>query len=45
MMQQPELRVNLHQLLKAMIEKGASDMHITTGIAAACCASTATWCR
>src|SRR5271169_2517540 len=26
-----ELRVNLHQLLKAMIEKGASDMHITTG--------------
>ncbi len=25
------LRVNLHQLLKAMIEKGASDMHITTG--------------
>jgi twitching motility protein PilT len=29
--QQPDLRVNLHQLLKAMIEKGASDMHITTG--------------
>src|SRR6516225_8531924 len=26
-----ELKVNLHQLLKAMIEKGASDMHITTG--------------
>ena len=25
------LRVNLHHLLKAMIEKGASDMHITTG--------------
>jgi twitching motility protein PilT len=25
------LKVNLHQLLKAMIEKGASDMHITTG--------------
>ena len=24
-------RVNLQQLLKAMIEKGASDMHITTG--------------
>ena len=24
------LQVNLHQLLKAMIEKGASDMHITT---------------
>ena len=27
----PDLRVNLHQLLKAMVEKGASDMHITTG--------------
>ncbi|HEY3815847.1 MAG TPA: type IV pilus twitching motility protein PilT [Polyangiaceae bacterium] len=26
-----DLRVNLHQLLKTMIEKGASDMHITTG--------------
>jgi twitching motility protein PilT len=26
-----EMKVNLHQLLKAMIEKGASDMHITTG--------------
>jgi twitching motility protein PilT len=26
-----ELKVNLHQLLKTMIEKGASDMHITTG--------------
>jgi twitching motility protein PilT len=26
-----DLKVNLHQLLKAMIEKGASDMHITTG--------------
>jgi twitching motility protein PilT len=26
-----ELRVNLHQLLKTMIEKGASDMHVTTG--------------
>jgi twitching motility protein PilT len=25
------LKFNLHQLLKAMIEKGASDMHITTG--------------
>ncbi|RYZ63725.1 MAG: type IV pili twitching motility protein PilT, partial [Proteobacteria bacterium] len=25
-----DLKVNLHQLLKAMIEKGASDMHITT---------------
>ncbi|MBX3126732.1 MAG: type IV pilus twitching motility protein PilT [Polyangiaceae bacterium] len=24
-------RVNLHQLLRAMIEKGASDMHVTTG--------------
>jgi twitching motility protein PilT len=31
MTQQADLRVNLHQLLKAMIEKGASDMHITTG--------------
>ncbi len=31
-MTQPyELKVNLHQLLKTMIEKGASDMHITTG--------------
>jgi twitching motility protein PilT len=27
------LRINLHQLLKAMIDKGASDMHITTGAA------------
>jgi twitching motility protein PilT len=26
-----EATVNLHQLLKAMIEKGASDLHITTG--------------
>lgn len=25
------MAVNLHQLLKAMIEKGASDLHITTG--------------
>src|SRR5690349_17037101 len=25
------LQINLHQLLRAMIEKGASDMHITTG--------------
>jgi len=25
------IKVNLHQLLRAMIEKGASDMHITTG--------------
>ena len=30
-MTQPAPQVNLHQLLKAMIEKGASDMHITTG--------------
>ncbi|MDF3068283.1 MAG: twitching motility protein [Polyangiaceae bacterium] len=32
-MNSPEqgLQVNLHQLLRAMIEKGASDMHITTG--------------
>jgi twitching motility protein PilT len=29
---EPEgLKVNLHQLLRAMIEKGASDLHITTG--------------
>jgi twitching motility protein PilT len=26
-----EPQINLHQLLKAMIEKGASDLHITTG--------------
>ncbi len=31
MTQTAEVKVNLHQLLKAMIEKGASDMHITTG--------------
>jgi twitching motility protein PilT len=31
MTQASDLKVNLHQLLKAMIEKGASDMHITTG--------------
>jgi twitching motility protein PilT len=31
MSQPQEVRVNLHQLLKTMIEKGASDMHITTG--------------
>ncbi len=30
MTQATDLKVNLHQLLKAMIEKGASDMHITT---------------
>jgi twitching motility protein PilT len=29
--QPPGPPVNLHQLLKAMIEKGASDLHITTG--------------
>jgi twitching motility protein PilT len=27
----PGIKVNLHQLLRAMIDKGASDMHITTG--------------
>jgi twitching motility protein PilT len=31
MTQAPALQVTLHQLLKAMIEKGASDLHITTG--------------
>src|SRR5271165_6047649 len=31
MTQPSEFKVNLHQLLKTMIEKGASDMHITTG--------------
>src|SRR5512147_1944525 len=25
------IKVSLHQLLRAMIDKGASDMHITTG--------------
>jgi twitching motility protein PilT len=29
--QPAEFKVTLHQLLKTMIEKGASDMHITTG--------------
>jgi twitching motility protein PilT len=29
-MTQPELKVNLPQLLRTMVEKGASDMHITT---------------
>src|SRR6187431_1904669 len=29
-MEEP-IKFNLHQLLRAMIEKGASDMHITTG--------------
>ena len=28
-----EMKVSLHQLLKTMIEKGASDLHITTGSA------------
>jgi twitching motility protein PilT len=28
---QEGIKVNLHQLLRAMIEKGASDMHVTTG--------------
>jgi len=28
---QQQQKVNLHQLLKAMIDKGASDLHITTG--------------
>jgi twitching motility protein PilT len=31
MTQGADLKVNLHQLLKAMVEKGASDMHITAG--------------
>ncbi|HLK40277.1 MAG TPA: type IV pilus twitching motility protein PilT [Polyangiaceae bacterium] len=31
MTQSAEFKVTLHQLLKTMIEKGASDMHITTG--------------
>ena len=31
MTQTAEFKVNLHQLLKTMIEKGASDMHLTTG--------------
>src|SRR5580692_12833677 len=31
MSEQGDPRINLHQLLKTMIEKGASDMHITTG--------------
>ncbi|MGD0675433.1 MAG: type IV pilus twitching motility protein PilT [Polyangiaceae bacterium] len=30
MTQPTEFKVNLHQLLRTMIEKGASDMHITT---------------
>jgi twitching motility protein PilT len=31
MTQPAEPKVNLHQLLRVMIEKGASDLHITTG--------------
>jgi twitching motility protein PilT len=31
MTQPSELKFTLHHLLKAMVEKGASDMHITTG--------------
>jgi twitching motility protein PilT len=31
MTQPTELKFSLHQLLKTMIEKGASDLHITTG--------------
>jgi twitching motility protein PilT len=31
MTQGANVQVNLHQLLKAMVEKGASDMHITAG--------------
>ena len=31
MSQPAEFKVTVHQLLKTMIEKGASDMHITTG--------------
>jgi twitching motility protein PilT len=32
MTQPTEVKVNLHQLLRAMIEKGSSDLHITTGM-------------
>src|SRR5580704_8685688 len=31
MSQPSEIKFSLHQLLRTMIEKGASDMHITTG--------------
>jgi len=31
MSQPAEPKINLHQLLRTMVEKGASDMHITTG--------------
>jgi twitching motility protein PilT len=27
----PALQINLHQLLRAVVEKGASDLHVTTG--------------
>src|SRR6202000_274738 len=30
MTQPTELKFNLHQLLRTMVEKGASDLHITT---------------
>ena len=30
MTQAPDLKISLQQLLRAMVEKGASDMHITT---------------
>src|SRR5580693_6484607 len=30
MTQPPDIKINLHQLLRTMIEKGASDLHITT---------------
>jgi twitching motility protein PilT len=30
MTQPSELKINLHQLLRTMVEKGASDMHLTT---------------
>jgi len=29
--EQADLRISLHQLLKAMVEKGASDLHLTVG--------------
>ncbi|HTU59678.1 MAG TPA: ATPase, T2SS/T4P/T4SS family, partial [Polyangiales bacterium] len=30
-MNQPNLQVTLHQLLRAVVDKGASDLHVTTG--------------
>jgi twitching motility protein PilT len=30
-MNAPALQINLHQLLRAVVEKGASDLHVTTG--------------